>query len=354
MPDLQEQINRLIWFHSIDFGGGVISPGVKKLEVLRAEADIYFPKSLTGKTVLDIGCWDGFMSFEAHRRGAARVLSTDHFAWNDGPGNREAFELGRAHLAPQIEVMDIDIPDLTPSKVGTFDIVLFLGIFYHLRNPFQALETVSKLVKETIVLETHMDALGIEQPAMIFYPGKELADDPTNWWGPNIACVTAMLRDLEFTNISHVRNPFAHNRGIFHAHRAAVSEMHERDHLTSFSQEITSGISELELKPGETYTLEINVKNTGKQPWFGGKGEATSVTAGYRWVDNKGNGVHGPNRALFNRPVIRPGESDRLRLQLVAPSNPGTYTLWISMVQEGVYWFYARGAKPLFLRVKVG
>ncbi|MGA8594666.1 MAG: DUF1698 domain-containing protein [Bryobacteraceae bacterium] len=247
--------------------------------------------------------------------------------------------------------MDIDIPDLTPSKIGTFDIVLFLGIFYHLRNPFQALETVSKLVKETFVVETHMDALGIEQPAMIFYPGKELKGDPSNWWGPNIACVTAMLRDLGFTNISHIRHPFVHDRGIFHAHPA---EIHEGDNLTSFSQEITCGITELELKLRETYTLEINVKNTGIQPWFRGQGGATSVTAGYRWRDDERNGGFAANRALLNRPVIRPGESDRLQLQLAPPSTSGSHTLWISMVQEGVDWFYARGAKPLFLRVKVG
>ena len=81
MSDLQQAVNELRWFHSIDFGDGLVSQGGIPLAVLNAQADIYFPHGLEGKTFLDIGCWDGFNSIEAHRRGAARVLATDHFAW---------------------------------------------------------------------------------------------------------------------------------------------------------------------------------------------------------------------------------------------------------------------------------
>lgn len=82
--------------------------------------------------------------------------------------------------------------------VGQFDIVLFLGVFYHLKNPFADLQRVSKIAKEMIIVETHMDALDYPRPAMVFYPTAELADDPTNWWGPNEACVKAMLKDSGF------------------------------------------------------------------------------------------------------------------------------------------------------------
>ena len=72
------------------------------------------------------------------RRGAARVLATDHFAWSDlFWGDRRSFELARTHLAPGVEVMDIDLADLTPARIGQFDVVLFAGVFYHLRHPFQ-------------------------------------------------------------------------------------------------------------------------------------------------------------------------------------------------------------------------
>ena len=73
------------WFHQIDFGDGLLTPGNTKIENLRAMADIYFDEPLTGKSVLDIGCYDGFQSFEAFRRGAKRVLATDYFMWNVDP-----------------------------------------------------------------------------------------------------------------------------------------------------------------------------------------------------------------------------------------------------------------------------
>ncbi len=218
--NLKSRIAALPWHHQIDFGNGVLTHGNTKIDVLRAQADIYFKSPVHGKSVLDIGCWDGFNSFEAHRRGAARVLATDHFAWSPACwGKREAFELARAHVAPAVEVMDIDLPDLSVQSVGKFDVVLFCGVFYHLRHPLFTLERLSHLVNETLIVETHMDALDEIRPAMIFYPNAELANDPTNWWGPNPALVEAMLKDVGFPCVEYVQHPMYASRGIFHAHR---------------------------------------------------------------------------------------------------------------------------------------
>lgn len=133
-----------------------------------------------------------------------------------------------------------------------------------------------------------------------------------------------------------------------------TNSSHPADRLTSFSQEITSPIQHFQVKAGAPYVIVIGVKNTGTEPWFGDKGQAMSVDAGYRWIDSSGNTlpIEG-NRALLTRPVIQPGESDSLKLQVVAPHNPGSYTLRVSMVQEGVDWFYLQGANPLNLRVDV-
>jgi len=217
----EERVNSLPWYHQIDLGDGILSPGMIKLEMLHAQADAYFQMPLAGRTVLDVGCWDGFNSFEARRRGAARVLATDHFAWSDKCwGRREAFDLAHARVAPEIEVMDIDIPDMTPDRIGIFDVVLFCGVLYHLRNPLQSLETVAKLVGSALIIETHLDAHRLKRPAMVFYPGAELGNDPTNWWGPNIACVTAMLKDVGFDRIAYTKHPsHSRSRGIFHAYR---------------------------------------------------------------------------------------------------------------------------------------
>jgi tRNA (mo5U34)-methyltransferase len=217
---LRERIHALTWFHQIDFGEDLVSPGMIPLETLRKQADVYFRDGIAGRTFLDIGCWDGFNSIEASRRGASRVLATDHLVWSEGYGNRRAaFDLARARLAPSIEAMDIDLPDLTVERVGTFDIVLFAGVLYHLRHPLLALERLAPLAKETFILETHLDARWMPRPAMVFYPGREQDNDPTNWWGPNRACVEAMLRDVGFAEIRYTRNPAARRRGIFHAKR---------------------------------------------------------------------------------------------------------------------------------------
>jgi tRNA (mo5U34)-methyltransferase len=217
---LANNVNALKWFHQIDFGEGLISPGLVPLENLRQQAEVYFSAGISGKTVLDIGCWDGFNSIEALRRGAARVLATDHFAWSDDCwGKRRCIELARAAIAPTLEVMDVDIPDLSVARVGQFDIVLFLGVFYHLKNPFAALEHIAPLARECLIVETHLDAADNPRPAMIFYPGAELGEDHTNWWGPNRACVEAMLASVGFREVQFTANPISPARGIFHAWR---------------------------------------------------------------------------------------------------------------------------------------
>lgn len=217
---LRERVNALPWFHQIDFGDGIVTPGRVPIAKLRKQADVYFRDGVAGKSVLDIGCWDGFNSIEAARRGAARVLATDHFAWSgECWGKREAFELARARLAPSVEVLDSVLDGLVVERIGTFDVVLFAGVLYHLRNPLRVLTLLAPLAKEAFIVETHLDARWMRRPAMVFYPGSELYNDPTNWWGPNPACVEAMLRVVGFSEVRYTRNPAARNRGIFHAYR---------------------------------------------------------------------------------------------------------------------------------------
>jgi tRNA (mo5U34)-methyltransferase len=220
---LRSRVNSLPWHHQIDFGNGILSPGHGKLDVLRRQADVYFKDGVANLSVLDVGCWDGYNSFEAKRRGAARVLATDHFAWSDQCwGDRASFELAREHLAPEVEVLDADLPELTRESIGDFDVVLFLGIFYHLRNPFAALEQINELCSGSLVIETHLDALDLDRPAMIFYPTNELAGDHTNWWGPNPACVVTMLEDLGFDRVEYTQHPVYETRGIFHGYRSSA------------------------------------------------------------------------------------------------------------------------------------
>ena len=198
----------------------MVSPGKSSAEYLHKMSDIYFKDGVEGLSVIDIGCWDGFNSFEAKRRGAKRVLATDHFAWSEHCwGDRSSFELAREILKLDVEDLVIDLLDISVQSVGQFDVMLFLGVFCNLKNPFLALEMLAPVCIERIVLETHLDALDISRPAMVFYPTTELANDHTNWWGPNPSCVEAMLKSVGFGRVDYTPNPEFPNQGVFHGYR---------------------------------------------------------------------------------------------------------------------------------------
>jgi tRNA (mo5U34)-methyltransferase len=215
--DLAARINELKWFHPIDFGDGLVSPGRQDAARLQKMSDTYFSCSIVGKSVLDIGAWDGFHSVQAMKRGAASVTAVDN--WNHW-GNRACIELVRKYIVPDLKIIECDVYDISPETIGVHDVVLFAGVLYHLRHPLLGLEKVARVTGEWLVLETVMDAQNIPHPAMIMYPGSELNNDPTNWWGANRLCVESMLRDVGFTRIDFTQHPFAKARGIFHARRA--------------------------------------------------------------------------------------------------------------------------------------
>jgi tRNA (mo5U34)-methyltransferase len=219
--ELFERAKAYYWFHSIDLGNGVVTTGSKSVELLRAEANAIFGLlDLRGKSVLDIGAWNGNFSFEAKRRQAARVLATDHHCWTQEVQGRDTFHLAKEVLKLEIDELDIDVPELTPERVGQFDVVLFLGVFYHLMDPIQALKNVAALTRDVAVVESHLDLADVERPAMVFYPGAELNNDPTNWWGPNRQCVEALLRLVGFARIGYQPHPTVGSaRGIFHAYK---------------------------------------------------------------------------------------------------------------------------------------
>jgi tRNA (mo5U34)-methyltransferase len=207
------------WFHTIDLGDGLISPGVDR----SGERLGYFhlPESFAGKTVLDIGAYDGFFSFEAERRGASRVVACDDFCWSYPAGTMadgEGFLLAHQALNSKVERRQIRVEDIGPDTVGTFDYVLFLGVLYHSQDPLRYLRHVYSVCKETLILETRIDAVEVDRPAMIFYPGATLNNDPSNYWGPNPACVTAMLVEVGFREVEVVDEYYG-DRMVFHAHR---------------------------------------------------------------------------------------------------------------------------------------
>ncbi|THD74550.1 MAG: DUF1698 domain-containing protein [Phenylobacterium sp.] len=187
----------IAWFHSFSFPDGEAVRGLKEPEVLQAEADAIFADGVAGKSVLDVGAWDGFFSFEAERRGAARVLATDHFCWSgEGWGTKAGFDYAHRKLGSRVETLDIDVPDISLETVGAFDVVLFLGVLYHVKDPLRCLERLAAVTRELLVIETETAFDILPWPLMRFYEDAALNDDPTNFWAPNRACLAAMLRQV--------------------------------------------------------------------------------------------------------------------------------------------------------------
>jgi tRNA (mo5U34)-methyltransferase len=200
LAELQKAVSAIRWVHRIDLGQGVVTPGEWNTPEMLPR--LHLPADLAGQSVLDVGCWDGFYSFDAERRGARRVLATDSFVWQTG--HKEGFLLARQALNSKVEDIDIDVLELSPERVGKFDVVLFLGILYHMKYPMLALERVAAVTQRLLVVETVIDLLYVPGKALAFYPGSELDQDDTNWFGPTPAAVEAMLHVAGFKRVERV------------------------------------------------------------------------------------------------------------------------------------------------------
>jgi tRNA (mo5U34)-methyltransferase len=198
---LSQQVEAITWYHRIELPGGVITPGVNDSRF--ALSKLRMPESLEGKSVLDIGAWDGFYSFEAAQRGARRVLATDSFVWQ-GEYTQAGFRLAREALGLGEAVDDrvIDIMDMSPETLGeTFDVVLFLGILYHLADPIGALRRAASMCDEVLLIETETSLNFLPYPAARVWPTSGLRGDPTNWFSFNIRALVDLLRSMGFAQV---------------------------------------------------------------------------------------------------------------------------------------------------------
>ena len=170
---------------------------------------LQIPDDLSGWSVLDIGAWHGFFSFECERRGAERVVAVDRFAW-DRFGMDEFLE-AKARLGSRVEHRHLDVHELDPAEVGQFDLVLLLGVFYHLRNPLQALERVHAVTKRLLICETHVLLPFVHEryPLVPFFPGDEHATErPRELCAmPTLEALRQMLESVGFSDVNVVYTP---------------------------------------------------------------------------------------------------------------------------------------------------
>src|SRR5262245_7170405 len=236
------------WFHSLDLGHGVITPGRKRAEIHDRELASFRLPDLRGKSVLDIGAWDGFYSFAAERLGAARVVALDRHVWaldrsalarymtqckKDGvppqppylvpdvwredqlPGKR-GFNLAREALGSRVESVVDDFMKMDLEPIGTFDVVFYLGVLYHMENPLEALRRVRRVTKEVMILETEAVAIGgfESRPLCEFFPLKaKLGNDPSNFWSPNEPGLVGLCETAGFRRVEVLTPPPAPAQG---------------------------------------------------------------------------------------------------------------------------------------------
>jgi tRNA (mo5U34)-methyltransferase len=200
------------WFHNLHLPGGRRTAPDHPLGDFPAfkwrEIAPHLPADLRGARALDIGCNAGFYSFELARRGAD-VLAVDVDEHYLRQARWAAGELG---LEQRIDFREAGVYDVGTLAEEPFDVVLFLGVLYHLRHPLLAMEIVAGVTGGVMVVQTltmpgeariePLANLSIDERDRLLRPGwptmafveHELAGDPTNWWAPNAACVEAMLR----------------------------------------------------------------------------------------------------------------------------------------------------------------
>jgi tRNA (mo5U34)-methyltransferase len=193
-----ERLSRLGWYHSIELPDGAVIEGHQSLDQLRRRLRQFpIPEDLRGKRVLDIGAWDGWFSFEMERRGA-EVMALD------SARNTRLLE-ARSLLGSRIEYQIGDICRTTAKDLGTFDIVLFLGVLYHVKHPVMALENVCGMCRDMACIESFVtDGAATERtavPSMEFYETTELRGQLDNWVGPNVACLMAFCRTAGFARV---------------------------------------------------------------------------------------------------------------------------------------------------------
>lgn len=224
-PELEAEIKKIKWWHRIDLGDGVVTPG--GTDSFAKLAYVALPEHLDGLRVLDLGAWDGWWSFLCERRGAKEVVAAD--TWGFDTGIR-GFNLARKALDSKVLPWKVDVHNLSPVNMGTFDLVICLGALHHFKNPILALERLHSMCSGKLILETHLDLVdqNNRQPMCRFYDDEQPKPygDPTCLWGPNYACVEAWLSHAGFTDVKMVgwipkKAEWSGDRGAFHAKGSA-------------------------------------------------------------------------------------------------------------------------------------
>jgi tRNA (mo5U34)-methyltransferase len=275
------------WWHEIEIAPGIVTPGDdsnrKKLPVLE---ELGLPARLDGLRALDIGCSDGYFSFELERRGAD-VTAMD-FVEPTATGFATAAEILGSNITYRVD----NVYNLDPDVHGRFDLVLFLGVLYHLRKPLAALDTIRSVMKEdadlnvaTFLIDDHVSLPGggvatfqelnpklLEIPLWQAYPGGSLNGDLTNCFAPNMKALHVALEEAEFAVRTSVAKPgagFARATAVRNDLAAKYRRLDGRIHDTPFDPTVPYYLDEGGAVHDLTGRREDNTTNAPRtQPWW--------------------------------------------------------------------------------------
>ena len=234
---LQQRVDELLWYHTIELPGGVVTPGWFDI---RPIVDVMPWPDLQGKRCLDIGTYDGFLAFEMERRGAREVLAVDindHTKWDwppdvratgadnlallAGPERGGGFRLAAEALGSAVELRSVSVYDLDPGDIGTFDVVTCGSLLLHLRDPMRALEAV-----RGVCAGSFLSAEQIDLPMTLRARRRPVATlngvgSMCQWWVPNRMGHLQMLRSAGF-GVDRVSRPYAIPYGAGHPARSGA------------------------------------------------------------------------------------------------------------------------------------
>jgi len=235
VTDVHEQIASALWYHTIEIAPGLVTPGWFDLRpVLRK---MPWP-DVRGKRCLDIGTYDGFLAYEMEKRGASEVIAIDiedHTQWDwpvdvratggenlaklAGPEKSRGFRIASKALDSKVQLQQVNVYDLSPERVGTFEVVVCGTLMLHLRDPLRALEAV-----RSICAGKFLSAEEIDLSLTVQHPKKPLSKlngigELCQWFTPNMAGHRRMIAAAGF-EIEHATRPYVIPFGVSHPPRA--------------------------------------------------------------------------------------------------------------------------------------
>jgi tRNA (mo5U34)-methyltransferase len=222
------------WFHRFEFQGGLTTPGPDPSGIKLHH--LCLPQSLAGRSVLDLGAYEGYFTYQAEQRGADRVVAVDQYVWQlAGCSAFRNFKFIREMLRSKSEFVVAPAERSAEILQEQFDVVLFLGVLYHDPKMIEYLENAAALTKSVCVIETLLDRLDCDQATAALYDGSEINNDPTNSWAPNLRAMEIILRRagfqyVELRNIWHLNTldwingasqfgAVRSGRAVFHAYK---------------------------------------------------------------------------------------------------------------------------------------